>query len=105
MTATTNKTVWVRKRQVRERYGNCSDSTIDRMVESGKLPPPQHPFGNKIPFGSLAELDASDKAAAAAYRAATKQKLHNKFVQPPAWLTGGCLSDRAELPPVKRRQQ
>lgn len=69
MTATANKqTVWVRKRQVRERYGNCSDRTIDRMVEKRKLPPPHHPLGNKVPFWSLAELDASDKAAAAAYR-------------------------------------
>jgi predicted DNA-binding transcriptional regulator AlpA len=69
MTATANKpTVWVRKRQVRERYGNCSDRTIDRMVDSGKLPPPQHPLGNKVPFWSEAELDASDKAAAAAYQ-------------------------------------
>jgi hypothetical protein len=60
--------VWVRKRQVRARYGNCSDRTIDRMVEAGKLPPPQHPLRNKIPFWSLAELEASDRAAAAAYR-------------------------------------
>jgi hypothetical protein len=69
MSVTANKqTVWVRKRQVRERYGNCSDRTIDRMVEKGKLPPPHHPLSNKVPFWSLAELDASDKAAAAAYR-------------------------------------
>jgi predicted DNA-binding transcriptional regulator AlpA len=58
----------VRKRQVRERYGNCSDRTIDRMVENGKLPPPKHPLGNKVPYWSLTELDASDAAAAAAYR-------------------------------------
>jgi predicted DNA-binding transcriptional regulator AlpA len=69
MTATANKqTVWKRKRQVRARYGDCSDRTIDRMVKAGKLPPPQYPLGTKVPFWDEAELDASDKAAAAAYR-------------------------------------
>ncbi len=60
--------VWKRKRHVRERYGNCSDRTIDRMVKAKKLPPPQYPLGTKVPFWDEAELDASDKAAAAAYR-------------------------------------
>jgi predicted DNA-binding transcriptional regulator AlpA len=50
------------------RYGNCSDRTIDRMVKDGKLPAPHHPLGNKVPFWSEAELDASDRAATAAYR-------------------------------------
>jgi predicted DNA-binding transcriptional regulator AlpA len=69
MTTTANKpTVWKRKRQVRVRYGDCSDRTIDRMVKAKKLPPPQYPLGNKVPFWDEAELDASDKAAAAAYR-------------------------------------
>ena len=66
---TANKqTVWKRKRQVRERYGNCSDRTVDRMVKAGKLPAPQFPFGNRVPMWSEAALDASDAAAAAAYR-------------------------------------
>jgi hypothetical protein len=63
-----SNTVWLRKRQVRERYGHISDRTITRMVKSGKLPPPQHVLGNSVPFWSEAELDASDKAAAAAHR-------------------------------------
>jgi hypothetical protein len=66
--------VWKRKRQVRERYGNCSDRTIDRMVKANKLPPPEYPLGTKTPFWDEAKLDESDSAAAAAYRAATKQK-------------------------------
>jgi hypothetical protein len=60
--------VWKRKRQVRERYGNCSDRTIDRMVKANKLPAPQYPLGNSIPFWAEDELDESDRAAAAAYR-------------------------------------
>jgi len=64
----TKQTVWKRKRQVRERYGDCSDRTIDRMVKAGKLPAPHHPLGNNVPFWDEAELDASDRAAAAAYR-------------------------------------
>jgi hypothetical protein len=68
MTVTKNGTLWLRKKQLRERYGNCSDRTIDRMVKANKLPPPQYPLGNTVPFWSLAELDASDRAAAAAHR-------------------------------------
>jgi hypothetical protein len=60
--------IWKRKRQLRARYGDCSDRTIDRMVKAGKLPPPQYPLGNTIPFWAEDELDASDRAAAAAYR-------------------------------------
>jgi hypothetical protein len=66
--------IWKRKRQVRERYGNCSDKTVERMVKAKKLPPPEYPFGNKTPMWDEAKLDESDNAAAAAYRA-TKQKV------------------------------
>ena len=65
---TATKTVWLRKRQLQARYGNSSVRTIDRMVKSGKLPPPQYVLGNSVPFWSEPELDASDKAAAAAHR-------------------------------------
>jgi predicted DNA-binding transcriptional regulator AlpA len=68
MTDKTNVT-WLRKKQLRARYGNCSDRTIDRMVKANKLPTPQYPLGNKIPFWSEQALDQSDKAAAAAHRA------------------------------------
>ena len=66
MSATNN--VWLRKRDLRERYGKSSARTIDRMVKAGKLPPPQYVLGNSVPFWNVAELDASDAAAAAAYR-------------------------------------
>jgi predicted DNA-binding transcriptional regulator AlpA len=55
--------VYLRKRQVRARYGEVSDRTIDRMVADGRLPKPVY-FGNRIPFWSESELDASDRAAA-----------------------------------------
>jgi hypothetical protein len=71
MTAAAKKAkVWKRKSQVRERYGNCSDKTIERMVKAKKLPPPKFPFGNRIPMWDESELDESDEAAPAAYRAA-----------------------------------
>jgi hypothetical protein len=63
------KTVWLRKRQVRERYGQVSDRTVDRWVRAGRLPAPQYPVRNAIPMWIEAELDESDAAAAAAYRA------------------------------------
>ena len=68
MSTANKQTVWKRKRQVRARYGDCSDRTIDRMVKAGKLPAPQYPLGNKVPMWSEAALDASDAAAAAAFR-------------------------------------
>ncbi len=54
---------WKRKKQVCERYGNVCDRTIDRKVKEGSLPPPKHPFGNKIPFWDEDELDEHDRAA------------------------------------------
>jgi hypothetical protein len=71
------QTVWMRRSQVRERYGNISDTTLDRHVKAAKLPPPKYPFDNRIPFWNVAELDESDKAAAAAYR---KQPSHKETV-------------------------
>jgi hypothetical protein len=55
---------WLRKREVRERYGNVVDRTVERAVRDGRLPPPQFPFGNRIPLWDLEALEAHERAAA-----------------------------------------
>ena len=54
---------WLRKRQVRERYGDVCDRTVERAINSGRLPPPQFPFGNRIPFWDEETLEAHERAA------------------------------------------
>jgi hypothetical protein len=55
---------WLRKRQVRERYGNVVDRTIERAVRDGRIPPPEYPFNNKVPFWDEQRLEAHERAAA-----------------------------------------
>jgi len=55
---------WLRKKHLRERY-SCCDRTIDRMVESGRLPAPQFPWQNRIPGWEEAVLDTHDRAVVA----------------------------------------
>jgi hypothetical protein len=59
---------WLRKAQLRERYGGVTNRTIDRHVEQKKLPPPEYPFQNRIPMWRVDLLDESDRLAALAYR-------------------------------------
>jgi hypothetical protein len=61
-------TRWLRNKQQRERYGNCSTRTLERMRRDGRLPPARYPFGNKIPANTEAELDAHDAAVILAAR-------------------------------------
>lgn len=52
---------WLRKRAVRARYGDCSDSAVERRSKDGRLPPPEFPFGNKIPAWRESVLDRHDR--------------------------------------------
>ncbi len=54
---------WLRKRAVRGRYGDVSDSWVERATKDGRLPPPEFPFGNKIPAWRESTLDKHDRAA------------------------------------------
>jgi hypothetical protein len=55
---------WLRKRQVRERYGEVTDRTVERAVKDGRIPPPEFPFGNRIPYWSEEALEANERATA-----------------------------------------
>jgi hypothetical protein len=55
---------WLRKAAVKHRYGDISDRALARAVDDGRIPQPQHPLSNKIPFWDEDELDANDARAA-----------------------------------------
>src|SRR5262245_12886949 len=62
-----------RKTQVADQYG-VSGRTIERAVEDGHLPPPNHPLGDKIPDWDGDDLDAHDcNLAARVPRRASEQ--------------------------------
>jgi hypothetical protein len=61
---------WLRKRHLKERYGDCSDRTIERMVIDGRLPRPEYPFHNRIPAWQEEVLDEHERAAVMAPRPA-----------------------------------
>jgi hypothetical protein len=61
-------TKFLRKRHLRERYGDVTDRTLERMVQDGRLPPPEFPFANRIPAWREETLDAHDRRAVVASR-------------------------------------
>jgi hypothetical protein len=51
---------WLRLEAVRARYGDLVNRSIERAVQDGRLPAPQYPLGNRIPFWDEAKLDEHD---------------------------------------------
>jgi hypothetical protein len=52
---------WLRKEAVCARYGDVVDRSIERAVKDGRLPAPEFPLGNKIPFWDEEKLDEHDR--------------------------------------------
>ena len=50
--------------KLRQRYGDCSDRSLERAVKDKRLPPPQYPFGNRVPGWREDVLDEHDRKAA-----------------------------------------
>jgi len=69
----------LRKRDVCKRYGGVTPRTIERAVEAGRIPRPQYPFANGIPFWDEAELQTNERAAAMAGRDAAAWKIRLFF--------------------------
>jgi hypothetical protein len=61
MSAKASPKRWLRKRQVRARYGDITDRTVERMVKDGRLPKPKFPLGNRLPFWDEQTLDEHDR--------------------------------------------
>lgn len=55
-------TRYLRKRQLRERYGNISEKTADRWRKLKRIPQPDFYQGN-IPYWSEHRLDQADRKA------------------------------------------
>jgi hypothetical protein len=53
---------WLRKKQLRERDGGVVDKTIERAVKDGRIPPPEFPFDNNVPFWDEAVLEEHERA-------------------------------------------
>jgi hypothetical protein len=62
MDAKTTAKRWLRKRQLRARYGEVTDRTIERAVNDGRLPAPEFPFKNKIPMWDEDVLEAYERS-------------------------------------------
>jgi hypothetical protein len=81
---------YLRKRQLRERYGYASDRAIERLVELGRLPEPDIYMGRN-PLWSEETLDAHDRAAS---RALPEKRLRRK-----------AQEGEAEAPRAHRKQR
>jgi hypothetical protein len=60
---------WLRKAELRARYGNISNKSVERHIAAKRLPSPEYPLGNRIPMWAEDVLDANDRQAALAPRA------------------------------------
>jgi hypothetical protein len=54
---------YLRKAQLAKRYGDVVTRTVDRMVDDGRLPPPDL-YNGRIPLWDPDHLDKHDQAAA-----------------------------------------
>jgi hypothetical protein len=60
---------YLRKKAVAKRYGNVHERSIARMIEDGRLPPPDL-YNGRFPLWDEATLDAHDREATLARREA-----------------------------------
>jgi hypothetical protein len=56
---------WLRTAAVCARYGDVNPRSIQRAVDEGRLPPPEYPLENKIPFWDEEKLEKHDRGIAA----------------------------------------
>jgi hypothetical protein len=52
---------YLRKAQVRHRYGDISDRAVEKYVATGRLPKPVFLFNRHTPFWSVEALDQNDR--------------------------------------------
>jgi hypothetical protein len=52
---------WLRTEAVCARYGNVVPRSIERAVQDGRLPAPEYPLSNKVPFWDEEKLDEHDR--------------------------------------------
>jgi hypothetical protein len=52
---------WLRTEAVCARYGDVVPRSIQRAVDAGRLPAPDFPLGNKVPFWDEEKLEEHDR--------------------------------------------
>ena len=68
---------WLRIEAVCARYGDVVPRSIQRAVDAGRLPAPDYPLGNKVPFWDEEKLEEHDRRIAAEHvRTATTAAGH-----------------------------
>ena len=58
--------VYLRKRQVADRYGKIALRSVERAAKDGRIPAPEYPCGPNMPMWDEAKLIANERAAAIA---------------------------------------
>ena len=52
---------WLRKKDVCARYGDIVPRSVERAVKERRLPHPEYPLGNDVPFWDEEKLDEHDR--------------------------------------------
>lgn len=60
-TSTGSKPVWIRKPQLRERWGGMPISTFDYRLKRGLIPSAEYPFGPRTPYWRLEVIEAHEQ--------------------------------------------
>jgi hypothetical protein len=56
--------IYLRKRQVAQRYGDITLRSVERAVVDGRIPAPEYPVGEHTPLWDLQALEANERQAA-----------------------------------------
>jgi hypothetical protein len=55
--------IYLRKREVAQRYGNVHLRSVERFAKEGRIPPAEYPLGGHIPLWDLSKLEAAERRA------------------------------------------
>lgn len=55
--------VWIRGPQLRARWGGMSNTAFYEKLKRGAIPKPHHPFGDAVPYWSMADIVAFERQA------------------------------------------
>lgn len=57
------KPTWMRGPRLRARWDNMSNTAFYKKLKDGTIPKPHFPFGDSIPYWSVAEIEAFEQRA------------------------------------------
>ena len=57
--------IFLRRRQVAQRYGDITLRSVDRAVAEGRIPAPEYPFGPHSALWDLQKLEENERATIA----------------------------------------